>query len=504
MSVALSLSLALFIALSILKLVSSSPGPHLPPGPPPLPILGNLLDWPFHSGWLKFAEWTKKYGDLVHIQIFGVHIIIIGRLEIAQRLLNQGIYSDRPRLPMVGELMGFAPSMVLAPYGEHWRAMRKLTARFLSKSMDVLWPSILSDSRLLLRALGESPDDHASAIRFALGKNIVESTYGITIDGPSDQFILLSQQTHETIQHAVVPGTFLVDIFPILKYVPSWLPGAGFKRLAHLANSRRHNMVNAPFQISKAMLDESSHAMVPALLTDPHLLPRTGQAGRAEMEHQIKWAAASLYGAGVESSTSALSTFLFMMATHSEIQHKAQSFIDAITGGTRLPTKEDFKHLPYIEAIMKETLRFHPPSPLGIAHRLTQEDIYEGYRLPEGAIVIANIWGMNRDARYFNPNEFVPERFLGTDSIAAEPDPTASVFGFGRRACLGVQYTTAVLSINMVSILAAFSISAEDPAVRPSFSGGFVSHVHSIPYIIRPRSTVMEELIRGELESSTH
>ncbi|KAJ7087130.1 cytochrome P450 [Mycena epipterygia] len=472
---------------------------QFPPGPSPLPILGNLFDWPVHSGWLTFTEWTKKYGDLVHIQILGVHIIVIGSIEIAQDLMNQAIYSDRPRLPMAGELMGFSPSIVLSPYGEHWRAMRKITTRFLGKSMATLWPSIISDSRLLVRTIFESPDEYRSAIRFALGKNIIENTYGIKVEDPTNQFISMSRQTHETIQHAVVPGSFLVDVFPILKHVPSWLPGAGFKQLAHVAKSRGQKMVNTPFEISKAvhMPNESNHAMVPSLLRDFNSTDPPGKQHSAEIELQIKWAAASLYGAGTESTASALSTFVFMMATHPEIQQKAQREIDAVTQGTRLPTNEDLKDLPYIDAIMKETLRFHAPTPLGIAHRLTQDDIYKGYHLPKGAIILANIWGMNRDSRYYtNATQFSPERFLEFgDEI--ELDPATSVFGFGRRACLGVQYATAVLFINMASILSVYSISTENTDIQPSFSGGFVSHVRPIQYSITPRSVLAEQLIRG-------
>ncbi|KAJ6595531.1 cytochrome P450 [Mycena vulgaris] len=491
----LVLSVAFFIPLIIFSMkyvsISHSTSP-LPPGPRPLPFLGNLLDWPAQSGWLKFAEWTKKYGDLVHIQIFGVHIIVIGSIDVAQDLMNQAIYSDRPRLPMAGELMGFSPSMVLSPYGEHWRAMRKLTNRFLGKSMTLLWPSILSDSRLLLRTIFEAPEKYRSAIRFALGKNIIENTYGIKVDHPSNEFLAISRQTHETIQHAVVPGSFLVDVFPILKYVPSWLPGAGFKTLARVAKSRGRTMVDTPFEISKTvhMLDESNHAMVPTLLRDFQSTNSAGKLECAEIELQVKWAAASLYGAGTESTASALSTFIFLMATHPEIQEKAQRDIDAITQGTRLPTNEDLKFLPYVGAIMKETLRFHAPTPLGIAHRLTQDDIYKDPILTEYR-------GINRDPRYYTEaTKFSPERFLESGH-GIDLDPTTSIFGFGRRACLGIQYATAVLFINMASILSVYSISTEDPSAQPSFSGGFVSHVHPIPYRIKPRSVLAEQLITG-------
>jgi hypothetical protein len=95
-----------------------------PPGPRPLPFLGNVFDWPWESGWLKFAEWSKLYGkclrvlsrlaslelirlltgDMIHVKILGQHVIVLNSVDTAKDLMNQGIYSDRPKLTMIGEL----------------------------------------------------------------------------------------------------------------------------------------------------------------------------------------------------------------------------------------------------------------------------------------------------------------------------------------------------------------------------------------------------------------
>ncbi|THH18356.1 hypothetical protein EW146_g2619 [Bondarzewia mesenterica] len=512
---ALALLLALVYLIHRWRAGASSP---LPPGPARLPLIGNLLDWPIQAGWLRFTEWSKIYGDVVHIEIFGVHVVILNSVETAQGLMNQAIYSDRPYLAMAGELMGFSPSIVLSPYNDHWKAMRKLTHQHLNKlACQELQPSQALDTKLLLRLFLETPHEYRSSLRYVLGKNLIENTYGITVESPSNQFVKLSRETHEVIQNAVIPGSFFVDIFPSLKYVPAWLPGAGFKHLARLARGRGARMVDTPFlEVKRSMENGTPNASVVASLLQDTV---HDEMGKDEYEFTVKWAAGSLYGAGTESTVSALETFFLMMALNPGVQKKAHEELDRVVGKDRLPAFEDRDSLPYIEAIMKETLRGKlSERDLSVLTRLgiqvsrigcrkttctkvntwrhdvgtrKQEDsppaelfFCTGYHLPKGAIVISNIWGMSKDARYYKePMRFKPERFLKSPGGGEEPelDPAALVFGFGRRACLGVHYSTATLYITMASVLAAFEIRAQDEQgvdvdVQPDFTGGFVRY----------------------------
>ena len=98
----------------------------------------------------------------------------------------------------------------------------------------------------------------------------------------------------------------------------------------------------------------------------------------------------------------------------------------------RLPTWDDRPSTPYLEAVISETLRHHPPLGTGVPHSVTEEDEYRGWRIPKGSIVFANAWGMlHSEENYKNPQVFQPERFLGD---TPELDPLSNgTFGFGRR-----------------------------------------------------------------------
>lgn len=80
------------------------------------------------------------------------------------------------------------------------------------------------------------------------------------------------------------------------------------------------------------------------------------------------------------------------MTLFPEVQRKAQEEIDRVIGPTRLPGSDDRTHLPYVDAIVKEVLRWHPVAPMGAAHMTTEDDLFEGYHIPKGAYIMPNIW----------------------------------------------------------------------------------------------------------------
>jgi len=186
-----------------------------------------------------------------------------------------------------------------------------------------------------------------------------------------------------------------------------------------------------------------------------------------------------------------------------EVQKKAQEEIDRVVGHIRLPTFEDRVDLPYIDCIIKETLRWYPAVPLGLPHQLLEDDYYEGYYIPAGATVLANIWAMSRDESVFKDAEtFRPERYEGEQP---EPDPTTFVFGFGRRACVGLHFADASLYIAIVYILATFDISkaqdehGQDIEPNITFTAGLVNHLDLFPCDIHPRSSQAASRIPREI-----
>ena len=193
------------------------------------------------------------------------------------------------------------------------------------------------------------------------------------------------------------------------------------------------------------------------------------------------------------------------MAQNPAVQAKAQAAVDeALEGQTRLPDFTEYKRLPYIDALVREILRWRPVAPVGVPHVASQDDIYNSYRIPKGATVLANLYAIAHDPLIYGPNPhlFDPARFLNADQTEISDDALTGydVFGYGRRACPGSQSAVETIWAVVVSVLSAFHI--EDAAGMNL--GGYTSAmlIHPYPFHIVPRSKETEMLIRnGVLES---
>ena len=128
------------------------------------------------------------------------------------------------------------------------------------------------------------------------------------------------------------------------------------------------------------------------------------------------------------------------MATHPEVQKKAQKDLDAVLGGVRLPEFSDFDKLPYISAIVNEVFRWHAVTPFAVYHVSTADDYYNGYFIPKGSVIVPNAWAILRDENIFghDADKFNPDRFIkpGAKTVPDLSDVDMA-FGFGRRACPG-------------------------------------------------------------------
>ncbi|THG92858.1 hypothetical protein EW145_g8562 [Phellinidium pouzarii] len=224
----------------------------------------------------------------------------------------------------------------------------------------------------------------------------------------------------------------------------------------------------------------------------------------AEDEFSVKWSAASLYSGGADTTVSSIYCFFLAMTLYPDVQRKAQEEIDRVVGIDRLPSFDDRDNLPYVDAIVKEVLRWHPVAPMGLPHVSMEDDIYNGYFIPKGSLIMPNIWEFTHDPKTFHdPMSFKPERFLGVDGRAPEMDPHTLSFGFGRRICPGRELADSSVYLSIAMSLAAFSITkaidehGEIVEPRVHFQPGIISHPSVYKTCVRPRSAKAELLVRA-------
>ena len=148
------------------------------------------------------------------------------------------------------------------------------------------------------------------------------------------------------------------------------------------------------------------------------------------------------------------------MIAYPKIQKQAQDELDAVVGRSRPPTFADAPNLPFMQAVVKESLRWRPVGPFALPHRTTEDDWYEGMFIPKGTICMANLWQCHHDPAPYGDDaaNFNPERFLD-ECGRPIPGPREAGFdghrtyGFGRRACVGKHVANDSLFIYMATIL---------------------------------------------------
>lgn len=179
--------------------------------------------------------------------------------------------------------------------------------------------------------------------------------------------------------------------------------------------------------------------------------------------------------AGAETVTRTMFWWMLAMIAYPETQSRAQAELDAVIGRGRVPTFSDSPHLPYIHAMVKEILRWRPTSPLGVPHRSTEDDWYEGAFIPKGTICIPNVWHMNHDPAIYGDNvaNFDPARYLdeaGGDIGSALSDIKEEghvTYGFGRRVCTGRYMANNSLFIQIAMLLWATNIKRKTDTSGP-------------------------------------
>jgi cytochrome P450 len=470
----------------------------LPPGPPGLPLLGNLLDMPKEKEWLTFAKWGEQYGKLASLTVFGQNLIILNSASIAREMLdkNSAIYSDRPMVPMGGELCGWKNTLVLVPYGERFRSYRKLAHQLFGNAatMKSFHPVEELETHRFLKRLLSRPAEFSDHIRKTAGAIILRISHGYEVNEGTDPFVTLADKATEQFALSTTPG-FLVNLVPSLRHIPDWFPGASFKKTAKEWSATLNQMVDQPYNFVKKQIAAGS--------AEPSYVSKLveGKVLSPEQEFEIKWSSASLYSGGADTTVSAIYSFFKAMALNPEVQAKAQAEIDAVVGNDRLPNFEDRDLLPYVHALTLEAMRWHSVVPTSVPHRVTEDNIFQGYFIPKGSLVLANLWQMNHDPEiYSDPMSFKPERFLGS---APDLDPRDVCFGFGRRICPGRVLADASIFISCAMALAVFNISkySEDgKVVEPDTdqSTGTISHPSTFRCTISPRSDRAVELIQAD------
>ncbi|GAB1518047.1 hypothetical protein RhiTH_001105 [Rhizoctonia solani] len=376
-------------------------------------------------------------------------------------------YSDR-YVSQLALLIGWENDIIFIEYGPLLKHYRTLLQRALNNRvvLDYL-PLQEHEAKRLLRRLYDTPERFMQHIHLMAGSVAIRMVYGYRVDSPDDRLVQAAEQVMAIFSDIMAPGRWMVEIFPLLRYIPKWFPGATFHKATASWVPILQATEDETFEYVKSQMSPPFQAkgVAEPSFTAKLLQKENGEEVTKQEEIHIKISAhmlksfkslaASLYGAASDTTVSAVKSFFLAMTLYPDVQAKAQSEIATYLqahSDKRFITMDDKPHLPYVSALVRETLRWHPVLTL-VGHRSNGEDdenVVVGdktYRIPARTAVIANVWYvlvlqptygvylsksrkiMHNPEVYSNPEKFIPERFLGD---SPPPFPESYAFGFGR------------------------------------------------------------------------
>ncbi|KAG1883461.1 cytochrome P450 [Suillus subluteus] len=475
----------------------------LPPGPRPLPILGNALQLDTKRPWLTYTEWGKTYGKIVYSRILGIDLIIINSETIARELLDKrsANYSTRPVIPTI-ELAGLTFSTVFLPYDETLRQHRKIFHQVLKAEVSVSYHKMYSRyaNDLVINLLNATSDLRQQTEAY-MASLITAVTYGYIVHGHEDPLLTRTREFIHIGENIVSPEkAAMFTAFPFLEKLPFWCFGGA---LALMGRSRElaQQLLNEPFDDVKAQIADGT--ALPSLVAD-----FLSQAHDDADEDTMKDVALTGYLTGIDTTAAALQTFMLAMVLYPDVQARARVEIDQAVKHDEMPRLDDRASLPYLDAILLEVLRWHPVAPLGIPHETSNDDVYGGYFIPKGAMVMVNQWALSRDEDVFpDASRFDPSRHLTVDGKLKDPFVNHFAFGHGRRICPGRWFAECSLWTAASAILAVLRIdhakdsNGERIEVKPQFGTGLVMHPEPFHCSFEIVNTAREGHLRAMMNS---
>ncbi|KAM3597994.1 uncharacterized protein V6R79_012207 [Siganus canaliculatus] len=445
-----------------------------PPGPRPLPLLGNLLQLDLKRPYNTLCELSKKYGSVFTVH-FGTNkvVVLAGYKTVKEALVNNAEeFGDRAISPMFYDMnQGHG---ILFANGESWKEMRRFalsTLRDFGMGKRTAEDKIIEECYYLIQMLSEhegEPLDTKNPINLATSNIICSIVYGSRFEYDDPRFKTMVKRANEVIS---INGSKSVQLYNMFPRLASWVKNR------HLI--LYHTEMNA--RISKDLIKNLKETLNPHVcrgFVDCFLIRKqkdedSGVKETYYNEKNLLFSVSNLFGAGTDTTAATLRWGLLFMAKYPEIQDKVQEELSRIVGIRQIRV-EDRKNLPFTDAVIHETQRMANIAPIAIPHQTSRDIAFQGYFIREGTMVIPLLTSVLYDENEWEtPRTFNPSHFLDKDGKLKKGDAFMP-FSAGRRACLGESLAKMEVFLFFTSLLQRFrftpppGVTEEDLDLTPA------------------------------------
>ncbi|KAJ9610229.1 hypothetical protein H2200_005006 [Cladophialophora chaetospira] len=475
----------------------------MPPGPLPWPIVGNTFQLPDEKPWIYFETLAKRHNTPVITYWIGRNPTVwICEAQAASEILDKraAIYSSRPRMIVFAELTFGQSNIVSMFYGDRWRLHRKLTHMGVGLQHVRSYSGFQNnESRVVALDLVKDPADYVMHFERYAASVVSIIGFNRRIKDKNDPIITDVIAIMQRAAELNVPGkTFpmLMETFPTLSYFPNWM--APWKHGLGRGNGRGRNFYYA---LAEEAANKENHGNCYA----KKIMEEAPKYGLSNME--IAALNGNLFGAGSDTSSSTLITFILACCAFPEVLPRAQEELDRVVGSYRSPGLDD--ELPYIRAFCKEVFRWRSVAIIGgQPHANIQDDWYNGWYIPKNTWVQGNVWAIHRNPKDFpEPDRFAPERFIEGHPLH-RPFPNEKgymTFGWGRRVCSGQGLAEQGTFLTVARLLWGFNIQKaldangkEIPVDIFAYTNGLNMRPQVFECRITPRTSEIKETIERE------
>ncbi|KAI5616876.1 cytochrome P450 2U1 [Silurus asotus] len=460
---------------------------NIPPGPKPLPVVGNfgsLLVPPFIlrlfvqkaeeyekkrtsplSPQVGLTQLSKIYGNIYSLFVGSQLVVVLNGYELIRDALSNHpeAFSDRPDIPLV-TILTKRKGIVFAPYGPIWRKQRKFchtTLRNFGLGKLSLEPCIHEGFAMVKAELlkqnkeaGGQGVDLTPFISNAVSNVISSISLGQRFHHQDKEFCTQLNHMSHGLEISMNSAAMLINIFPWLYYVPFGV----FKQLRQVERDITAFLKKIIARHRATLDPENPRDLIDMYLVEMLSQQKTGGSEEDGFtEDYLFFIIGDLFIAGTDTTTNSILWMVLYMCLHPDVQEKVQREIDAVLGRGRLPSLTDKGTLPYTEATIMEVQRMAVVVPLAIPHMASKTTEFQGYTIPKGTIIIPNLWSVHRDPSVWdNPDDFNPLRFLDEQGQLLRKEYFIP-FGIGRRVCMGEQLAKMEIFLMFTSLMQAFT-----------------------------------------------